>query len=156
MILAAAGAAIAVAAAVPVAIWLLRRRIAIVSVFGPSMRPTLRTGDRVLVRRAGLDDLRRGLIVVVEQPAGDGTWSTPSVRWPADSRAWLIKRLAALPGDPWPASISPGSAERSPVVPAGQLVVLGDNADWSLDSRKLGCIPAERLLGVMLRPLNRR
>ena len=33
-------------------------------------------------------------------------------------------------------------------------VVLGDNATWSYDSRAIGCIPAERLLGVMIRPLN--
>src|SRR6185437_10241174 len=40
-----------------------------------------------------------------------------------------------------------------PVVPAGQFAVLGDNAESSLDSRSFGYIPAERLLGVMLRPV---
>jgi type IV secretory pathway protease TraF len=35
-------------------------------------------------------------------------------------------------------------------------VVLGDNAAWSHDSRVIGCVPAERLLGVMIRPLNER
>jgi type IV secretory pathway protease TraF len=33
-------------------------------------------------------------------------------------------------------------------------VLLGDNATWSCDSRMIGCVPAERLLGVMIRPLN--
>jgi hypothetical protein len=33
-------------------------------------------------------------------------------------------------------------------------VLLGDNAMWSYDSRAIGCVPAERLLGVMIRPLN--
>jgi signal peptidase I len=41
-------------------------------------------------------------------------------------------------------------------VPAGKLVVLGDNTARSLDSREIGYIPAERLLGVMLRPLGHR
>jgi type IV secretory pathway protease TraF len=35
-------------------------------------------------------------------------------------------------------------------------VVLGDNAAWSQDSRAIGCVPAERLLGIMIRPLNDR
>jgi len=35
-------------------------------------------------------------------------------------------------------------------------VVLGDNTANSLDSRTFGYIPAERLLGVMLRPLIQR
>ena len=40
------------------------------------------------------------------------------------------------------------------LVPPAMFVVLGDNAMWSYDSRMIGCIPAERLLGVMIRPLN--
>jgi type IV secretory pathway protease TraF len=39
------------------------------------------------------------------------------------------------------------------MVPPGMFVVLGDNAAWSHDSRVIGCVPAERLLGVMIRPL---
>jgi signal peptidase I len=39
------------------------------------------------------------------------------------------------------------------MVPPGMFVVLGDNAAWSHDSRVIGCVPAKRLLGVMIRPL---
>jgi hypothetical protein len=38
-------------------------------------------------------------------------------------------------------------------VPPDRFAVLGDNAANSLDSRKIGYIPAERLLGVMVRQL---
>jgi signal peptidase I len=46
-------AAAATAGALTTGVWLLRRRIAVVAVTGPSMRPTLVDGDRVLVRRTG-------------------------------------------------------------------------------------------------------
>jgi signal peptidase I len=132
----------------------LRRCIAIVTVNGPSMLPALRTGDRVLVRRARISELRPGQIVVVEKPGPGGSWDTSPPRWPADAREWLIKRVAALPGDPRPVEISATTTgTAAPVVPARHLAVLGDNADCSLDSREIGYVPAERLLGVMLRPL---
>jgi signal peptidase I len=66
----------------------------------------------------------------------------------------MIKRLAALPGDPTPAPMFSAPAHGAePVVPAGKLVVLGDNAARSLDSRVLGYIAAERVLGIMIRTL---
>jgi signal peptidase I len=33
------------------------------------------------------------------------------------------------------------------------LVLLGDNPDWSYDSRQFGYFPAERLLGVVVRTI---
>jgi signal peptidase I len=139
--------------ALAVGLRVLRRRLAVVAVFGPSMQPALRPGDRVLVRRAQLQGLRAGQIVVVERPQADGTWTTRPPRWPADDREWLIKRVAAVPGDARPQEIAAGPG--GSLVPPGVLVVLGDNAARSLDSRQFGYIPAERLLGVMLRPLAR-
>ena len=134
-----------VAAAVPgAALVVLRRQVAIATVAGPSMQPTLQAGDQVLVRRASLASLRPGQIVVIERPETDGTWSSGPPDWPGGGREWLIKRLAAVPGDP---------DAGGNLVPAGQFAVLGDNAAASLDSRSFGYVPAERLLGVMLRPL---
>jgi signal peptidase I len=161
----------------------LRRRVTIVAVVGESMRPALTAGDRVLVRRAGIDDLRHGQVVVIEKPDVNGTWTTTRSRWPAGRREWMIKRVAAVPGDYWPSavasasavaacaptpagSVAPASAVETEVVladtrlagtvPPGKLVVLGDNAARSFDSRQIGYIPADRLLGVVLRPLARR
>ena len=40
------------------------------------------------------------------------------------------------------------------VVPAGALVVLGDNAARSDDSRRYGYVPAKRLVGTVMRTLS--
>ena len=139
-------------------VWAVRRRLAVVTVAGESMWPTYRTGDRVLVRRAGLSELRPGQVVVIEQPAIGGAWITPVPRWPGSSRKWMIKRVAALPGDTLPDLALPPSAPlpglaAGGVVPQGSLIVLGDNTARSFDSRQFGYCPADRLLGIVLRPL---
>lgn len=132
-------------------VMMLRRLTAVVIVDGDSMWPTYAPGDRVLVRRARENTLRPGQVVVVEQPGEDGTWATRP-RGPVGRRHWVIKRVAAVPGDPTPQVCWPATAgsdgER---VPARKLVLLGDNPDWSHDSRQIGYFPAERLLGVVVR-----
>jgi signal peptidase I len=146
------GAAAGLAAAV-LGVGLVRRRLVVVEVAGPSMEPVLSSGDRVLVRRARLSELRPGLVVVVEMRPDTG-----GPERPPGHREWLIKRVAALPGDRLPVGVpSPGPGpDHGGVVPPGTFVLLGDNAAWSHDSRTIGCVPAERLLGVMIRPLGNR
>jgi signal peptidase I len=116
--------------------WVLSRlRIAVVT--GTSMAPTLREHDRVLVRRVGPPALRRGDVALLTLPVGSGT-------------RWIIKRIAALPGDPAPAGLA------GPRVPPGMLVLLGDNPQHSVDSRDFGYVPVERLFGVVVRKLTDR
>ncbi|MEQ4720982.1 signal peptidase I [Nonomuraea sp. B19D2] len=124
-----------------------RRRYVVVTVEGMSMAPTLNDGDRVLVRRRQIDQVSRGDVVVLEpplDPAGQFMPGPPG----ADGRHWNIKRAVALPGDPVP----PGIDADGDRVPAGALVVYGDNPD-SVDSRQRGFFEADRLLGVALRRL---
>lgn len=146
--------AMATVVATSVLIAAMRRRLAVVAVFGPSMQPTLTAGDRVLVLRASISGVRPGQIVVFERPDEDGGWPTgPSVR-PIGCREWMIKRVAAVPGEPVPETVWPAvAAIGGQSVPAGSLVVLGDNTANSKDSRAIGYIPADRVLGVMLHPL---
>ena len=100
-------------------------------VAGPSMEPTLREGDRVLV---DLLTLRRRLprpgdIVVVSGPGDED----------------LVKRVAHEPypgNDPYPIPLV--SAD-SPLEPT--FVVLGDNPAESLDSRGFGRLPRHRFRG---------
>lgn len=130
---------------VAVVVWLvmLRRRLIVVTVHGVSMEPTYFSGDRLLVRRSPLKRVRTGQIVVVQ--GGPGTPGDPTA-------GRLVKRAVAVPGDPVPSQIS----VPDPVVPEGSLLVLGDNPARSNDSRRLGYIPADALIGVVLRPIGQR
>ncbi|MGE7388171.1 signal peptidase I [Streptomyces sp. NPDC004126] len=150
------GLAVVLVCATTVAVVLarLRRRLVVVTVHGLSMQPTYQPGDRVLVRRGRVP--RRGGIVVVERPNADAphwTEPAPGLGGPAvgvDARAWLIKRVAAVPGDPTPA---PHGLHPPQAVPADALYLLGDHARVSFDSRQFGFFPCERVLGSVLRKL---
>lgn len=153
-------------------VWWLRRRYLIVTVRGRSMLPTYADGDRVLVRRRPAGRLvRAGDAVVadlqhwlpagagpseVSPPAGawlPGSRSTGSVRGaarpPEPAADRVVKRVAARPGDPVP----PGIGTTDPTVPADMVVLLGDNPAESADSRQFGLVPAELVIGVVLRHL---
>ncbi|MFC7545652.1 S26 family signal peptidase [Plantactinospora sp. GCM10030261] len=127
----------------------LRARVVVVTIEGGSMEPTLRGRDRVMVRRLPARRLRVGQIVVLERPYLRGTWMWRASGGAVRSRAWIIKRLAALPGDPMPPGVD--REGRFAEVPAGRAVVLGDNRDASTDSRTFGLVPLDRVLGVALR-----
>lgn len=134
----------------------VRRRFAVVTVSGESMLPAFVSGDRVLVRRVRLAELRRGQVVVVRWPNGDDS-RKEGVPVHAVSAAWLIKRVAALPGDPAPSGHLPVSLSTGPLwVPDGKLVVLGDNTEASHDSRQLGYFSGDELLGIVVRRMNLR
>jgi signal peptidase I len=130
-----------------------RRCLVIVQVDGASMRPTYESGDRVLVRRRRLDQVRRGQVVVVQRPDEHAGWAAHA---PADGRldgrGWYIKRAVAVPGDPVPPSVVDAVGGTEATVPRGMLVVLGD-APRSDDSRRWGYVPGDRLLGVVSRRL---
>ncbi|GAA4634201.1 hypothetical protein GCM10023196_074770 [Actinoallomurus vinaceus] len=121
----------------------LRSRLALVRVTGSSMAPTFADGDRLLVRRTVRP--RRGDVAVFRNPvAGPDTEPDPP---------WLVKRVAAVPGDRVPEeTLAAVGAARGAVVPPGRLIVRGD-AERSLDSRQFGYVSATMVLGTVLRPL---
>jgi len=132
----AAVAAVATLGAAAAIAW-LRWRVVVIAVEGPSMLPALDTGDRLVIRRVPADRLAVGDVVVVEMPyREDGGWHWPPPGGGLAGRRWAVKRVAALAGGP---------------VPAGCLVVLGDNPGESVDSRLFGPVPVERVLGVAAR-----
>ncbi|GGL37686.1 S26 family signal peptidase [Planomonospora parontospora] len=155
------------AAAAAVLVW-VRRNLLAVRVRGGSMRPSYREGDRVLVRRVTAGRLRAGDVVVADAFAFSGVlFGAPSGRHaapapgadavrgqasgPGTRTDWMIKRVAAVPGDPRPVSVPARAGETA--VPDGCLVLLGDNADRSLDSRHFGYAPAEGVVGRVVRLL---
>jgi signal peptidase I len=136
--------------------WALARTIVGVNVHGVSMEPTYHDGDRVLVRRQPA--LVPGQVVVVEESTPDGDWLWPPLTGGAElgdvlRRRWIIKRVAAVPGDPVPRETVLALADvPEDSVPPGKLILLGDNAKASLDSRQSGYYPVERVLGAVWRP----
>lgn len=155
--------ALGVVAAVAAGGWWVSGHLRIATVDGPSMLPTFRHGDRVLVRRVRASVLRPGDVVMVAM-AGVAHPVPAGSRPARNPQRFLLKRIAALPGDPVPAGVpvtAPPSAavdscaRRDPpaLVPPGMLVLLGDNPDQSIDSRDFGCVPSVRLFGVVVRRL---
>jgi signal peptidase I len=148
--LASLAAAMAFLAALAVITRSLRRQLVVVTVFGASMEPTYQAGQRLLASRARRE-VKRGQVVVLV--AGQPTPRDRAVD-PAGPPHWLvIKRVAAIAGDAVPACVAAARPELAgTIVPAGHLIILGDNAERSHDSRHEGLVAADRLRAVALRP----
>ena len=80
-----------------------RRKLIVITVKGDSMAPTYRNGQRLLVRRGGC---QAGQVVVFRP-------SPPRIL----DVDWLVKRAAAVAGDPVPVDLAERAAVA--VVPAG-------------------------------------
>lgn len=127
------------------------------TVDGPSMQPTLHTGERLLIDKVTyrLRDPHRGDVVVF--------------RYPSDPRQYYIKRVVGLPGDEIRITggllhingtaiheeytIGPIFGEYGPyTVPDGRYFVLGDNRNNSEDSRshRVGAVPRDLIIGRAL------
>ena len=130
-----------------------------------SMLPTLQVQDRILVEkirprisRIRHGHLHRGDVVVFAPPE-------QLVAAGYDPSAALIKRIVGLPGDQLQVSEGRLSRNGSPaeepwldetidygmdpvIVPEGQLWVMGDNRNASLDSHLWGPLPESRVIGT--------
>jgi signal peptidase I len=118
---------------------------------GPSMQPNLYAGYRVMTEKVSyyLHEPRRGDIVVVERPELEGN---------------LIKRVMGLPGEvievrdghtyingkpidePWIAFFG-GRDISATHIPEGHIFIVGDNRPNSRDSREIGAVPFEDIIG---------
>lgn len=135
--------------------------LTLVRVQGPSMVPSYTDGQVLFVNR---------LAYGIQGPIiGDYLWiwkapglGDPIVLRRPDGLAWVVKRVAGLPGMPLTVSdhrlkLGSRSVSLSPAqeywlgactqVPAGSVFVLGDNQDRSRDSRDWGFVPLQDVVG---------
>jgi len=128
-----------------------RGAVRLYAIPSPSMEPTLRAGDHILVTPYHLALPRRGDVVVFHSPLN------PS--------EFLVKRIVAVPGDhvesrggrlvicghtlaePYLPSPSATGEIASQIVPPASYFVLGDNRANSFDSRQWGTLPRALIVG---------
>ena len=128
-----------------VGLWWVPARLVLVRVEGSSMAPTLVHGDRVMIRRTSPGRLRAGQVIVIRKGLPYGRPVRP------DDPMLMIKRVAAVPGDPVPKATFPALRDVADHrVPAGRLVLTADNPAGT-DSRHLGYFYEQNLLGVTVR-----
>lgn len=125
----------------------------VVQVRGPSMEPVLPAGQRVLCRRnrRGFTPTAGRLVVAVAPRLLGDRWCWPTSRRRPTRTKLMIKRVAAGAGVPVPATVSgaAGLPAGAPV-PPGFVVLLGDNAACSTDSREFGLVPVGHVVGPVV------
>lgn len=106
-------------------------RLAIV--YGPSMEPTLKQYDFLVVWQLGYTP-EAGDIVVTTSDNQSGQN--------------IIKRVVAVAGEQ--VSFTQNGEMTVVTVPKGQVFLMGDNRDYSTDSRELGCFSVEDICGKVV------
>ncbi len=133
------------------------------SIPSESMVPTLLVGDRVLVNKLAYEahDVRRGDVVVLDRPA-----KLPASVVADSEPDQLIKRVIGLPGEiiearggvvlingraliePYLARGAATDRLDVPVkIPPGCVFLMGDNRNFSLDSRVFGVVRVSTIVG---------
>jgi signal peptidase I len=127
----------------------------VIKIAGGAMEPGLRDGDRVLVSRA-VGKIERGDLIIFY--------------FPKDTSVSYLKRVIGLPGEavelrggavfvdgrplaePYARTGEDGNSRDVPavVVPERSYFVLGDNRDYSYDSRYWGFVPRELIYGKVV------
>lgn len=124
----------------------------LVIVEGPSMQPTLATGERVFVEKVSklFNGVDLGQVVIVKYPDRDGAYVKRVVGLPGDEIAVkngrLIRNGSIIEEDYTKDALMDFNFEPI-IVPENSYYVMGDNRNDSLDSRSLGAIPQEDIIG---------
>ncbi len=129
-------------------------------VHGQSMEPNLHTDQRLVVEKLSYNRFMRQYLAL----EGPQTGNVVVIRLPAQGNELLIKRVIGLPGDvveihdgqvfvngvpinePYLFGKTTGSYGPTTVPPLN-IFVLGDNRDFSNDSRSFGTVPLKNVVG---------
>jgi signal peptidase I len=124
-----------------------------VTIDGPSMLPTLRSADHVLITR-GDKSVRRGdVVVLVADEGGVKTELVKRVIGLAGDSVEIRSDIAFVNGVQEPSRGQMVEAPRFSIsqppvtVPPGQIYVMGDNRPLSEDSRYIGTVPQTGVMG---------
>ncbi|MGZ5403485.1 MAG: signal peptidase I [Nocardioides sp.] len=138
------------------AVWLLRVAVVdIVVVTSDSMTPTACAGDRLLVQRAGAaDDVVRGDLVTFRSP-DDGEATLKRVVAVGGETLAIRDAVLYVDGQAWQEPyVDRDSVDGSyfgPVrVPVDAVFLMGDEREFSVDSRDYGAVPLTAIDGKVL------
>jgi signal peptidase I len=127
---------------------LVRAAVHLYAIPTESMRPTLEVGDQIVVTRYLGGAPQRGEIVVFER--GDEVLVKRVIGVPGDlidSRLGRVRIGGYTLPEPYVLREAATGAIESQLVPGDSYFVLGDNRDDSVDSRSIGFVPRERIVG---------
>ncbi|MGP3917115.1 S26 family signal peptidase [Nonomuraea sp. 10N515B] len=119
----------------------------------------------LLERRKPQHRLRRGEVVVLfgrewmpVHPPDEVAGKVLKISPPEEmTTSYVIKRVVAVPGDSPPRERAPALRDTSEsFVPQGKVILLGDNAAASYDSRKHGYFAIENIIGPVVWPRSPR
>lgn len=120
---------------------------------GPSMEPTFKDGKLLRTKKAAPDALKRGDVVVVEDPVKAGRVLVKRIVALGGDQVELRKGVVYLNGtpldEPYAAKFS-GADVAQITVPPGHVYLLGDNRGASFDSRHFGPQPATKVTAVVV------
>jgi len=142
--------------------WVIRERVQVFQMASSSaMESTLMSGDRILVDKKVYEssDPIRGDIVAYRDPETDKVHVFRLVGLPGETLrirdgSVFINR-APLQGPPWSnIHYSGHPMEKAAKIPSDSYYVLGDNSRASRDSRYIGFIPMENIIGKVYRILH--
>jgi signal peptidase I len=124
-----------------------------VRIDGPSMLPTLRSSDRVLITRGAKDVQRGDVVVLIADESGMKTELVKRVIGLAGDSVEIRNDVAFVNGvrEPGLGQVVEGGQYATSAPPLrvspGQIYVMGDNRPLSEDSRYIGTVPLSGVMG---------
>lgn len=131
--------------------YILRKSIFIVKVNGDSMQPTFKSGQRLIFFKPIFFDYHYSDVILIDVKKWQANISSTShIKYP-----YVIKRIIAKQGDKvLDTTNNHLEYVRLFIVPFRHYYVLGDNHHHSLDSRQLGSVPRNSIVGKFVKVLN--